>query len=91
MVIGKHECQTAGNTRLKKTITIGLEEVLTALEESFHDLTDQQAQGFPVPSENNIAWIVMHCLDNLDGCAGHWAWPPGRGPSSTGRRARPGL
>ena len=69
MAIGKHEPKTAGNTHLKQAIGIGLDEALISLEESFYDLTDQQAQGFPIPGQNNIAWIVMHCLDNLDDCA----------------------
>jgi len=51
---------------LKEAIAIGLDEALTALEESFYDLTDEQAWSFPVAGKNNIAWIVMHCLDNLD-------------------------
>ncbi len=85
MSIGKHECRNAQNTHLKEAIAIGLDEVLTALEESFHDLSDAQVQGFPLAGQNNIAWIVMHCLDNLDeyavGCAtgqrvfpSEWRW-----------------
>lgn len=66
MAIGKRECQTAGNTHLKEAVAIGLDEALTALEESFYDLSDEQVRSFPVPGENNIAWTVMHCLDNLD-------------------------
>jgi hypothetical protein len=69
MAIGKHEVKIASNTDLKRAIEAGLDEVLTALEESFYDLSDEQAWRFPLPGRNNIAWIVMHCLDNLDDCA----------------------
>jgi len=69
MVIGRHECKNALGTHLKGAIAIGLDEVLTALEESFHDLTDAEAQRFAIPGRNNIAWTVMHGLENLDGNA----------------------
>jgi len=69
MAIGKHDCKVAGDTDLKQALAIGLDEALIALEESFHDLTDEQARSFPIPDRNNVAWIVMHCLDNLDDCA----------------------
>ncbi|HIJ72590.1 MAG TPA: DinB family protein [Candidatus Hydrogenedentes bacterium] len=68
MTIGKHDCKIAGNTHLKQAIEIGLDEALTALEESFYDLTDEQVWAFPIQGRNNIAWIVMHCLHNLDNC-----------------------
>lgn len=66
MTIGKHECKIAEGTDLIAAIRIGLDEVLTALEESFHDLTDEQAAAFPIDGRNNIAWTVMHCLQNVD-------------------------
>ena len=66
MAIGRHECRKASRTDLRAAIAIGLDECMTALEESFYDLTDEQVWAFPVPERNNIAWIVMHCLDNLD-------------------------
>ena len=66
MVIGRHECKIAGNTHLKEAIAIGLDEAMTAFEECFYDLSDEQAWKFPISARNNIAWIVMHCLDNLD-------------------------
>jgi len=69
MAIGKHEPKIAGNTHLTEAIGIGLDDVLISLEESFYDLTDEHFQGFPIAGENNVAWIVMHCLDNLDDCA----------------------
>jgi hypothetical protein len=48
-----------------------LDEAFTALEESFHDLSDAQAAEFAIEGRNNIAWIVMHCLQNLDHYANH--------------------
>lgn len=66
MTIGKHECQLARGTDLHAAIRIGLDEATTALEESIYDLTDEQVMAFPVAGRNNIAWIVMHCLQNLD-------------------------
>jgi hypothetical protein len=85
MAIGLHEPSIAHDTDLRKAIAVGLDEAFTALEESFHDLSDEQLQSFPVPGRNNIAWLVMHCLDNLDehanGCASgrrtfpsEWRW-----------------
>ena len=80
MTIGRHDCKLATGTDLKLIIAIGLDEVLTALEESCYDLTDEQVRAFPVEGENNIAWIVMHTLDNLD------EYAVGR---ATGQRAYP--
>ena len=65
-MIGKPKCKQAHNTGLKEAMAIGLDEVLTALEESLHDLNDEQSRAFPIAGRNNIAWIVMHCLQNLD-------------------------
>ena len=65
-MIGRHECGEATTSDLKEALAIGLDEALTALEESIRDLTDEQFRSFPIPARNNIAWIVMHCLQNLD-------------------------
>ena len=65
-MIGKHECKCARDTDLKGAITIGLDEAFTALEESIHDLDDEQVRAFAIPDRNNIAWIMMHTLHNLD-------------------------
>jgi hypothetical protein len=65
----KHECKDASNADLKQGLFIGLDESFTSLEECIHDLSNAQVWAFPIPDENNIAWIVMHCLDNLDDCA----------------------
>ena len=64
-----HKCRNAQDADLKQAILIGLDECLIALEESFQNINDDHIQAFPIPGENNIAWIVMHCLDNLDDCA----------------------
>jgi len=86
-MIGKHKCKSAQDTDLKGAIAIGLDEAFTALEESLYDLSDEQARSFPIPGHNNIAWIVMHVLQNLDSHAvfthtydpatdrGKWAFP----------------
>ena len=65
-MIGKHECKCARDTDLKGAMTIGLDEAFTALEESIHDLDDEQVRAFAIPDRNNIAWIMMHTLQNLD-------------------------
>ncbi|HUS92510.1 MAG TPA: DUF664 domain-containing protein [Phycisphaerae bacterium] len=66
MVIGRLEPGQARNTTFKKAIEIGLDEALTALEESFHDLSDEQVWGYPLPGRHNIGTIVMHLQRNLD-------------------------
>ena len=66
MVIGRLEPGMAKQTDLKKAIAIGLDEALTALEESVFGLTDEQARAFPLPGRNNIVGIVMHLQQNLD-------------------------
>lgn len=65
-MIGEHNPKTARNTSLVEAITIGLDEAFTALEEAFYDLNDEQIQSFPIRGRNNIAWILMHALQNLD-------------------------
>jgi hypothetical protein len=65
-MIGKHQCKTLWNPTFKQWIEVALDEALIALEESFFDLTDEQMRAFPTPGRNNIAWIVMHTLQNLD-------------------------
>jgi hypothetical protein len=85
LTLSSQECKEASNADLKQAIFIGLDESFTSLEECIRDLSDTQVWAFPIPGENNIAWIVMHCLDNLDDCAndhptGHrvmpyeWRW-----------------
>lgn len=69
MTISDSGCKDASNADLKQALFIGLDESFTSLEECIHDLSDAQVRDFPVTNENNIAWIVMHCLDNLDDCA----------------------
>lgn len=66
MAIGKHNPKTARQTDFRKAIAIGLDEAFIALEESFHDLNDAQLTAFPIADRGCIAWIVMHCLQNLD-------------------------
>jgi len=66
MAIGEHSPRCATGTDLKKAIFIGLDEAITALEESFYNLTDEQAWGFAFEDRHNITTIVMHCQENLD-------------------------
>ncbi len=66
MTIGRHECSVARNTDFRQAIAIGLDEALTALEESFYDLDDRQMRAFAIRKHNCIAWIVVHTLQNLD-------------------------
>ncbi|MHB0875019.1 MAG: DinB family protein [Anaerolineae bacterium] len=68
MAAGEHECRNARDTDLKRAIEVGLDEAMTALEEALSGLTDEHLWAFPLPGRNNIAWIAMHCLDNLDDC-----------------------
>ena len=65
-MIGEHDPKASRNTDLVEAVTVGLDEAFTALEESLYDLTDEQVQLFPVRGRNNIAWIIMHALQNLD-------------------------
>jgi len=46
---------------------IGLDESLAALEEAFYDLSDEQIWAYPIQGRHNIATIVAHCLQNVDG------------------------
>jgi hypothetical protein len=79
-----HNAQHAG---FADSLMIGLDEVTAALVEAIADLDDKQVAALPVAGRNNIAWIVMHCLENLGwfGCAclggkmpvehaDRWAW-----------------
>ena len=66
MVIGKHEPKAARPTSLKQCLAIGLDEALTALEEAFCDLTDEQVWAVPCPGRHHIATIVMHLHHNMD-------------------------
>ena len=66
MAPGKEEPRHAEDTDLKHAIAIGLDEAMTALEEAFYDLTDEQVASFPLPDRHNITTMVMHCLKNLD-------------------------
>ncbi|MFB3893107.1 MAG: DinB family protein [Phycisphaerae bacterium] len=60
------ECRKAKVASFKDAIAVALDEALTSLEESFYDLTDQQAVSYPLEGRHNIVTMVMHCLHNLD-------------------------
>jgi hypothetical protein len=69
-MLSKHLPQKEQHAGFKDSLSITLDEAMTALEESFRDLTDDQLQRFPISGRNNIAWIVMHCLSHLSEYAG---------------------
>ena len=73
MAIGKHEPAQAAKTTLKGALEMLLEEALTALEESFHDLSDAQVQAKPLAGRHNIATLVGHLLMSMDMYAAHLA------------------
>ena len=66
MVIGYFKPQASRPGSLQAALTIGLDEALTALEECFYDLTDEQAWAHAVPGRHNITTLVMHVLENAD-------------------------
>ena len=53
-----------GKTGVKGVLRFELESMLTAFEEAFGDLTDDQASAFPLAGGFNIAWCVMHLIEN---------------------------
>ena len=73
MVQGKEEPRMAEHADLKKAIAIGLDEAITALEESICTLTDEQFWAFPLERRHNIVTLAEHCLQCLDlyGCEVH--------------------
>ena len=66
MVIGNFKPQASRPTSLKQLLAIGLDEALTALEECFYDLTDEQAWTHVMSGRHNITTLVMHILENAD-------------------------
>jgi len=66
MTIGDFQPRAAKATSLKQSIAIGLDEALTALEESFYDLTDEQAWTCALAGRHHVATLVMHVLENID-------------------------
>jgi len=66
MAIGRHEPHHATGTQLKDAIRIGLDESLTALEESLVGLSDEQFWAFPLDGRHNIVTLVEHCIQCID-------------------------
>ena len=66
MTIGRHKPKLAEKTDFKGAIGIVLDEALTALDESIHDLTDEQFWSFPLEGRHNIVTMVEHCIDSVD-------------------------
>ncbi len=66
MAIGKFDPQESRPEGLKDSIRIVVDEALTALLESFHDLIDEQAWACPLPGRHNIVTLVLHMQHNID-------------------------
>lgn len=66
MGIGTHRPNEARGTGFQEALLICLDEAFTALEESFHDLTEAQARRGVLPGRNHVVAIVVHVLQNLD-------------------------
>ncbi len=60
----QHDRHEIGKTGIKGVLRFELDEMLHAFEESFDDLTDEQAWAFPFPGGFNVAWCVMHLIEN---------------------------
>jgi hypothetical protein len=60
------EDRLARNMDLKKSMLMGIDECHIALRESYADLSDEAFRRFPLEHHNNIATIVMHCLQQHD-------------------------
>lgn len=66
-MIGRHDPKKIWETGIKESVSIGLDESLTSLMESFNDLSDDVVRAYPIEGRHNISTLVMHCLQNLDG------------------------
>ena len=69
MPTGTHKPAEARNRCWKDCIAIALDEVMTALEESFCDLSDQQVWSRPIAERHSIGTMLMHCIPQLNGLA----------------------
>jgi hypothetical protein len=91
VAIGRHDPKTAHDADVRQAIAVGLNEALTALEESFYDLRDEQLHSFPVPGRNNIMRTIYHTMTHVRQIwrlRGSWAGQMSRAdPDSIGRRA----
>jgi hypothetical protein len=61
-----HPCRPATGCDLRTGLLASLDECITALIESIHDLTDDHLRAFPIEARNCIAWIAVECIMNLD-------------------------
>ena len=57
----RHDIAEAG---VKGVLRFELNEMLAAFEESFGDLTDEQAWAFPFGGGFNVAWCAEHLIEN---------------------------
>jgi hypothetical protein len=65
-MIGQHEPEQPAHVDLPKALAAMLGEALTALEESFHDLTDEQFWARPFADRHTIGTMVLHLMETLD-------------------------
>ena len=69
MAIGDHKPKKAENRCWKECMGVLLDEVMTALEESFAGLSDEQVWARPVPQRHSIGTMLMHSLGQFNGFA----------------------
>jgi len=65
-MIGKHNPAEPAGVDLKAALSAMLDEMLTGLEESFHDLSEDQAWRRTFPGKHAVGTMVMHLLETLD-------------------------
>jgi len=63
---GKQNLAQPVDTDLPKALATLINEAMTSLQESFHDLTDEQAWSRPFADKPSIGTIVMHLSETLD-------------------------
>ena len=74
----KYKAKASTPRNLRENISIALDEMFKALEESFGNLTDDQFWQWAVPGRHNIVTLIMHVQENIDRHAcylqmGEWA------------------
>jgi hypothetical protein len=65
-MMGQHRPENPAQVDLPKALAALLTEALTALEESFYDLKDEQLWARPFAEKHTIGTMVMHLMETLD-------------------------
>ena len=73
MAIGKHEPVQSAKVSIQGALALMLQEALVALEESFHDLSDERLRAKPLAGRHNIATLVGHLVMSMDMYGAHLA------------------